>query len=86
MNYMGYIIITIVVIYLIYFLYETKLDSNKYTTFTEDGYKILYNNPPQDVILSYLPKDYVFIDYKYVIKGCSLSTYHRDVTSSQYVF
>ena len=55
MNYMGYIIITIVVIYLIYFLYETKLDSNKYTTFTEDGYKILYNNPLQDVILSYLP-------------------------------
>ena len=85
MNYMGYIIITIVVIYLIYFLYEIKLDSNKYTTFTEDGYKILYNNPPQDVILSYLPKDYVFMDYKYVIKGCSLSTYHRDVTSSQYV-
>ena len=32
-------------------------------------------------VLERLPQNYVFLDYYYYIKGCSLSTYHRDVTS-----
>lgn len=37
----------------------------------------------QRIILSYLPTSYVMLDYSYRINGCSLSTFHRDVTSSQ---
>lgn len=37
----------------------------------------------KEKVLSNLPKDYVFLDYYYYIKGCSLSTFHRDVTSGQ---
>lgn len=35
------------------------------------------------LVLSKLPDGYKFLDYYYYIKGCSLSTYHRDVTSGQ---
>ena len=34
-------------------------------------------------VLNKLPEGYVFLDYIYYIKGCSLSTFHRDVTSGQ---
>lgn len=34
-------------------------------------------------ILSELPEDYVFLNYKYTIQNTLLYTYHRDVTSSQ---
>ena len=37
-------------------------------------------------MLTYLPENYIFLNYKYYIKGCSLSTFHRDVTSSQYIY
>jgi hypothetical protein len=37
-------------------------------------------------ILKILPKDYMFIDYEYTIKNVALSTFHRDVTSSQKIF
>ena len=34
-------------------------------------------------ILKLLPKNYVFLNYSYVIKDSSLYTFHRDVTSSK---
>jgi hypothetical protein len=37
----------------------------------------------QSFLRPLLPKGYVFLDYKYVINGPALFTYHRDVTSSQ---
>lgn len=37
-------------------------------------------------VLLELPEGYVFIDYSYDIKNNSLYTFHRDVTSSQYVY
>ncbi len=37
-------------------------------------------------VLSKLPDGYVLMDYYYYIKGCSLSTFHRDVTSGQKYF
>ena len=37
-------------------------------------------------VLKILPKDYMFIDYEYTIKNVALSTFHRDVTSSQKIF
>ena len=78
------IIITIFIIYLIWYLNETEyLKENP--TLEEDGFIKLYNIKKEN-ILNYLPKGYIFIDYEYIIKGCTLSTFHRDVTSSQYIF
>ena len=37
-------------------------------------------------VLKMLPPDYIFIDYEYNIKNVALSTFHRDVTSSQKIF
>ena len=37
-------------------------------------------------VLSALPPDYEFIDYVYEIRGNSLSTFHRDVTSSSHIY
>lgn len=37
-------------------------------------------------VLKVLPKGYEFLNYRYTIHGCTLSTFHRDVTSSQYIF
>ena len=54
-------------------------------TIEHDGYIVLNNKSPSDV-LKYLPDGYVLLNYKYSIKGCALSTFHRDVTSSQYVY
>ena len=83
-NYKINIIIIIIIIYLIWYLNETEyLKENP--TLEEDGFVKLYNIK-KEYVLNYLPKDYVFIDYKYTIKGCTLSTFHRDVTSSQYIF
>ena len=49
------------------------------------GIKSLGNVEPCHA-LEHLPVGYKVLDYSYTIKGCSLSTFHRDVTSSQYVF
>lgn len=64
----------------------------------KDGIRILYN-PEYDKetterpstglqtdILRELPKGYQFMDYIYKIENNSLSTFHRDVTSSKSIF
>ena len=71
--------------YILYLLYEKNDVLSRYRTLDKDGYIVLENKQKQEV-LNYLPDGYVYIDYKYEIHGCSLSTFHRDVTSSQYVF
>lgn len=61
---------------------EGSMDDPSQATLEKDGFIVV---SPQNV-LNELPKGYVFLDYIYTIDGCSLSTFHRDVTSSQYVF
>lgn len=80
-----FIIIIIYILYLIYYLRETTLDKKKelQLDILKDG--IMKIKHKQD-ILEKLPKGYQFLKYKYSIKGCTLSTFHRDVTSSQYIF
>lgn len=84
------LIIIIFVIYLIIFinignLYEYN-DNYKYNrNIITDGYTVI-DNDNKNEILKLLPNNYHYIDYKYEIKGCTLSTFHRDVTSSQYIF
>lgn len=81
------IIFTIIIIYILYLLIyciETKYN-NKKTSLYNDGF-IVFNNINNDDVLKYLPENYQFLNYSYTIKGCTLSTFHRDVTSSQYIF
>jgi hypothetical protein len=47
---------------------------------------ITLSGPDRDSVLACLPQGYEFLDYRYTISGCSLSTFHRDVTSSAYEF
>ena len=56
-----------------------ELDEHGYTCFVE-------GNELKQEALRILPKGYVFLDYQYTIHGCSLSSFHRDVTSSPYVY
>lgn len=73
-------------------IYQQKYDLEK------DGLCVLYNpiyskettNKPckllETDILRELPHGYQFIDYIYKIENNSLSTFHRDVTSSKQIF
>ena len=94
-------IISITLIYIFYYLFETNEYfelSMKTRTLKNDGFCVLYDpfyaNNTIDApcfklifdVMRVLPPNYVFIDYIYKIKNGSLSTFHRDVTSSQKIF
>lgn len=64
---------------------ETKTTAQYKPNMDNDGF-ILMNRPTADEVLKQLPDGYMFLNYRYTIEGCTLSTFHRDVTSSQYVF
>jgi len=63
------------------------------TTLEADGFVVFHflsgslSGSPQaslqQATLQRLPPDYEFLDYEYTIRGTSLSTWHRDVTSGQ---
>lgn len=57
-------------------------DDPKLATLERDGFEAV---EAKDV-LARLPEGYAFLPYRYTIEGCTLSTFHRDVTSSRYVF
>lgn len=80
MNIFKFFIIVILV-YITYFLYET-IHKDKEDKFKKNGFIILQN---KNDIYKHLSNDYKFLNYKYTIKGCTLQTFHRDVTSSQYI-
>ena len=77
--------LTLVVVYLVWCCREQKL--TRPPGLARDGVVVF---PPgesfQETALALLPEGYQFLDYRYTIKGCSLSTFHRDVTSSGYEF
>jgi len=96
-----YTFFSITLIYVLYYLNEINEYfelSLKTRTLKNDGFCVLYNPKYSrltvDVpcfelitnVLRLLPRDYVFIDYIYQIKNDSLSTFHRDVTSSKNVY
>jgi hypothetical protein len=85
-NYFFYLILIYIVIYISYLLYELDDKKSNNRKLEEDGY-IIINNPYNKYdVLKKLPKGYNFINYIYEIKGCAISTFHRDITSSQYIF
>jgi len=78
-------IIYLIVIINISYLYEYN-DNYKYDRdIKKDGY-IVIDDDDKNKILKLLPPNYHYIDYRYEIKGCTLSTFHRYVTSSQYIY
>jgi len=74
-----------ILVIILYFTYERKYDEKYKPTLEHDGF-IFLDSADSKHILKHLPNGYQFMDYKYTIEGCTLSTFHRDVTSSQYVF
>lgn len=86
----GYLLLffILLIMLLIYFFLSTlELPLRTYkTNLLKDGFLFFPRHLSKNEILRHLPEDYLFVDYKYEIHGCSLSTFHRDVTSSQYEF
>ena len=70
------------ILVLSYFFIEYEEDAQQCNrTLEHDGYCVV---KPGEA-MEQLP-DYVFLDYEYNIKGTALSTFHRDVTSSQRIY
>ena len=84
-NILIIIYLILIIFVIIFILYESYDYYKYYRTLEVDGYKVFMKFDTKQ-ILNELPDGYGFIDYKYQIKGCSLSTFHRDVTSSQTIF
>ena len=79
------LILIFILILILYFTYEGKYNTKYKPSLKDDGF-IFLNSQNKDNVLRHLPKGYQFINYKYTIHGCTLSTFHRDVTSSQYIY
>jgi len=95
-------IIFVVVFFCFYFIeiHEKTGEVIEKYTLENDGICILFNpeyatksmhnnnknNALTQDILNKLPEGYVFLDYIYKIENSSLSTFHRDVTSSKQIF
>lgn len=85
----GIMIIVLIIIFLIILFYSTETTANFNPDLSSDGITILSmtnGGHPFDAALRILPEGYVVMDYVYEIKGTSLSTFHRDVTSSKNVY
>ena len=80
-----FFIIFLFFLFILFLLYEFK-ENKENRTIEKDGFIIITNSYNKQNILNYLPPGYDFINYIYEIKGCSISTFHRDITSSQYIF
>jgi len=87
-----------IVFFLFYYIeYDENFNTSIHTrTIEKDGFCVCQDSEYlettdmpcpklQTDVLSRLPPDYLFIDYKYKINNGALSTFHRDVTSSQYI-
>ena len=94
-----FIIFIFAVVYFLY--YFTEREENVENVILKynleiDGICILYNpeyattktmsHMLEQDLLRELPVGYMFIDYIYKIQNSALSTFHRDVTSSQYIY
>jgi hypothetical protein len=67
-------------------IFETPYKNNRKTTLLRDGFKIFNHDNIEEIMKNNLSENYVLIDYIYTIKGCTLSTFHRDVTSSSFIY
>ena len=79
------LILASITIYVLHFTHEGRYNIQHTPSLQHDGF-IFLKSPNKKNLLKHLPEGYQFLDYKYTIHGCTLSTFHRDVTSSQYVY
>lgn len=79
------LVILLIIFALFVFTIERKATRNFKPSLEEDGF-VTFDTPTKKQVLQKLPPGYQFLDYVYTIEGCTLSTFHRDVTSSQYIF
>ena len=76
----------------VYFFFESNESAeNSLRTLEVDGFcSFKINGEDQKdertKTLASLPPDYMFLDYEYTIYSAALSTFHRDVTSSQTLY
>jgi len=93
----AYFIAIIIAVILIdtYYWFESEETTNENTrTLATDGFCCFEledinsksREEERSKTLSYLPQNYEFLDYEYVIYSAALSTFHRDVTSSQRLY
>lgn len=94
------IIIAFLIVFIllhVYFFFESSESTENSTrTLDKDGFCCFKIENREDVrrtqteertkTLASLPSDYMFIDYEYTIYSAALSTFHRDVTSSQVLY
>jgi hypothetical protein len=83
--FLSFLYVIILIIVVIYQLYETYDLKPHLRCLYKDGYKVFSNDDKKEVLQS-LPHGYKFLNYKYTIKGCTIATFHRDITSSQYIY
>jgi len=74
-----------VLVLLLWLSTETPDPRPRERRLNRDGYVLIPGGRLKEA-LRRLPPGYVFLNYRYTIDGCSLSTFHRDVTSSAYVY
>jgi hypothetical protein len=72
----------VIAAYLGWYSLHRRIYPHEITTLSNDGFMV-WNGNDKDAARMILGHDYVFLDYEYTIRGCSLSTWHRDVTSGQ---
>lgn len=75
----------------LYYFFESSepVDERFARSIYEDGFCCFSTKSREDersIALQKLPKNYVFLDYEYTIHSTALSTFHRDVTSSQHLY
>jgi hypothetical protein len=83
--------------YIAFYSYEYYETANANRNIVEDGFSIFHIrdykeidiSPSETLVraaLARLPEGYCFLNYSYAIKNTTLSTFHRDVTSSQVLY
>lgn len=83
------ILIAIILIDTYYFFESSESAENSLRTLEVDGFCCFHSDRREDErgkTLASLPPDYEFLDYEYTIYSAALSTFHRDVTSSQRLY
>ncbi len=79
------LLLSLFVLYVLFYSLEDDELLGPNRTLENDGF-ITMDLPNSADVLARLPPGYQFLDYSYSIKNASLSTFHRDVTSSKTIY
>jgi len=80
-------LIAFIILHVYFFFESSESTENSSRTLHSDGFCCFTAQEyERKKTLANLPPNYEFIDYEYIIYSTSLSTFHRDVTSSQTLY